>query len=237
VPCDNSLPSAVLFDMDGTLTDSEKWWYAAERDILGALGVTWTEERAHTTIGAPLEWVCAKVIREDGLEVSAQELAADMSRRVCEVARTSGVIWRPGAYELLELCVRLGIPTALVTSSFQELADVIRESAPHGSLTVSVASDSEVAGKPSAQPYLLAAQRLDVAAGDCVIFEDSVFGVRSAMAARSHAVAVPFLVEIPSWPLLLRVNSLEEVGEAELRGFMSAPRPAGDPLLSPRGSD
>ena len=152
------------------------------------------------------------------------------------MARVHGIVsrepaqWRPGARELLELLARLAVPSAVVTSSPQAIARAALREAPAGSLAVFVTGDEDLAGKPSPEPYERAAGRLGVDPADCVVFEDSLFGVRSALAARTHAVVVPFMADIPPLPGLLRIDSLDGLDARALSRFAAQPLPAGDPL-------
>ena len=112
----------------------------------------------------------------------------------------------------------------------QAIARAALREAPAGSLAVFVTGDEDLAGKPSPEPYERAAGRLGVDPADCVVFEDSLFGVRSALAARTHAVVVPFMADIPPLPGLLRIDSLDGLDARALSRFAAQPLPAGDPL-------
>lgn len=223
------LPRAILLDMDGTLADSEDWWYQAETEIMADLGVTWSKEYVAQIVGSSQEYATSKIVSDFDLSISPSELGARLVSRVCEIGEASEVPWRPGAYELLALTVELGIPTALVTSSYERFARIVIDDAPAGSLTTLVAGDHGLPGKPDPAPYLRAAELTGAAPETSVVIEDSIFGVRSGMAARAHVVYVPYMVEVAEAPGLIRVDSLESIDEAALRRFMSVELPQGDP--------
>ena len=223
------LPRAVLLDMDGTLANSEDWWYQAETEIMADLGATWSKEYVAQIVGSSLEYATSKTVADFGLPISPQELGRRLVSRVCEIGEASKVPWRPGAYELLSLTVDLGIPTALVTSSYERFARIVVKDAPPGSLTTIVAGDHGLPGKPDPAPYLRAAELAGADPSSSLVIEDSFFGVRSGMAARARVVHVPYMVDVPPAPGLVKIDSLESVDEAALRRFMGGERPQGDP--------
>lgn len=230
MPTAAPLPHGLLFDLDGTLLDSEWYWREAEAALLAKHGLVYTDELAEAAIGIPIPLWVTRVRDAFDLDADPVAMENDLVALMVEVTASRPTLWRPGAYELLERAVALGIPTALVTASPKVIADAVMHKAPAGALKVCVAGDMVAAGKPAPDPYLLAAQRVDANPNHCVAFEDSPFGVRSAMAARTHAVAVPFMISIPDFEHVHRLSSLQEVDDDLLRHLMTVPLPAGDPL-------
>lgn len=204
-------PEAVLFDMDGTLTDTEKLWFQAEQDILGEFGCSITQDQANSYIGKALLHVAQSMIDDFAVNISAEELAQKLSSRVVELAQTKGIPWRPGAVELLENLVNWHIPTALVTSSVYDFAKLTVNQAPKGSLEVMVTSESTRIGKPDPMPYLFAAHKLGVEIKNCVVFEDSIPGFTSGARSGAVTVGVPFQVELPRIPGTYFLESLVKV--------------------------
>ncbi|MFT0848659.1 HAD family phosphatase [Actinomycetaceae bacterium L2_0104] len=230
MPTADLLPHGLLFDLDGTLLDSEWYWREAESALFTKHGLVYTDEFAEAAIGIPIPLWVSRVRDEFDLDADPIAMEQDLVDLMVEVTASRPTLWRPGAYELLERAVFLGIPTALVTASPKVIADVVTTKAPAGTLEICVAGDMVPAGKPAPDPYLMAASGIGVNPNDCVAFEDSPFGIRAAMAARTHAVAVPFMVEIPPFEGIHRITSLEEVDDAFLRHLMTMPLPQGDPL-------
>lgn len=224
------MPHGLLFDLDGTLLNSEWYWREAEGGVLAKYGVEYTDELAEAAIGIPLSLWVTRMKDQFGIAASAETMERQLIELMAEFTDTRPTLWRPGAYELLERSVELGIPTALVTASPKVLADVVLTKAPEGALETYVAGDMKLTPKPAADPYLVAAQALGVNPQYCVAFEDSPFGIRSAMAARTHAVLVPFMITVPEYEGVVTVSSLEKVDDAFLRHVMTLPLPAGDPL-------
>lgn len=224
------MPHGLLFDLDGTLLNSEWYWREAEGGVLAKYGVEYTDELAEAAIGIPLSLWVTRMKDQFGIAASPETMERQLIELMAEFTDTRPTLWRPGAYELLKRSVELGIPTALVTASPKVLADVVLTKAPEGALETYVAGDMKLTPKPAADPYLVAAQALGVNPQYCVAFEDSPFGIRSAMAARTHAVLVPFMITVPEYEGVVTVSSLEKVDDAFLRHVMTLPLPAGDPL-------
>jgi HAD superfamily hydrolase (TIGR01509 family) len=189
-------PAAVLWDMDGTLVDTEPYWIECEYELVEAHGGTWSEEHAHAIVGSDLT-VSGRYIREHGgVDLPVEEIVNQLLDGVIARVRRK-VPWRPGARDLLaELRVE-NIPCALVTMSWRRLADAIVGELPRGSFAATIVGDEVRRGKPHPEPYLAAARALSVSPRDCVALEDSPTGVRSATAAGCHVIAIPHMVEVP----------------------------------------
>ncbi len=190
------LPLAVLWDMDGTLVDTEPYWIAAEFDIVEMHGGTWSHEHAKALVGSDLIDSGEYIRRHGGVDRSPEEIVEMLLDRVVARVREE-VPWRPGARELLGHVREARIDTALVTMSWKRFSDEVVACLPTGSFTVSVTGDEVARGKPHPDPYLLAAERLGVRPEDCVAIEDSPTGARSALAAGCRVLGVPHVVDIP----------------------------------------
>ena len=215
---DPALPEALLWDMDGTLVDTEPYWIACEQELLGGLGVRWTHEHALQLVGSALPEAAAvirdHVLAEGGPRLDPERIVTDLLAGVVAKVRVA-VPWRPGALQLLTAARGAGVRLALVTMSYRSLADVVAALVP-GGFDVVVAGDEVERGKPHPDPYLRAAELLGVPAPACVALEDSPTGVRSAEAAGCATVAVPHMVPIEAAPGRSRVPSLEVVDLAVL---------------------
>lgn len=187
---------AVLWDLDGTLVDTEPSWIAAEYRLVESFGGSWSDEQAKAQVGNPL-LVTGQYLREHGgvglpadriVELLLADVLADVRREVH---------WRPGVRRLLAECRRQGLATGLVTMSYLELAEAVTAQLPAGSFDVLVTGDQVVRGKPDPECYLSAADRLGVEPSRCLAIEDSLTGVAAAEAAGCLVVAVPNQVPIP----------------------------------------
>ncbi|MBM7504773.1 HAD family hydrolase [Agromyces aurantiacus] len=211
------LPAAVLWDMDGTLVDTEPYWMRAEIELIREFGGSWTEEDALQVVGAGL-WDAAAVFQRAGVDLPADEIVQRLTERVREQLAQHGVPWQPGAQALLKSVRDAGVPTALVTMSIRSMAEDIVAAIPFAAFDELVTGDEVAAPKPHPEPYLTAAARLGVDIADCVAIEDSPTGLASATAAGAVAIGVPHMLPLddaPSdvvWPTL-DGRSLDDVAE------------------------
>lgn len=208
-------PHGVLWDMDGTLIDTEPYWMEAENDLIESHGGTWSDAQAFQLVGNALI-VSGRIIKEQtGIPLTPEEIVDALLERVVVKLREH-VPWRPGARELLLAARDAGLPCALVTMSYESFARVLVDSLPAGTFEVVVTGDMVEHGKPHPEPYLRAAHNLALAPEQCVAIEDSATGVRSAVAAGVPTVAVPHLVEIPQLDGLVVVPDLAAVSLDDL---------------------
>jgi HAD superfamily hydrolase (TIGR01509 family) len=190
-----TFPAAVLWDMDGTLVDTEPYWMAAEHELVREFGGTWTDEDGLTLVGNPLITSAAFIRERGGVDLPDEVIVDRLVTTVTRAVR-GHVPWQPGARELLEELMTLGVPCALVTMSYADLADAVVDALPAGSFTVLVTGDAVTNGKPHPEPYLTAARLLGVRPQDCIALEDSLPGLASAEAAGCRVVGIPHLVAL-----------------------------------------
>jgi HAD superfamily hydrolase (TIGR01509 family) len=220
-----SLPAALLFDMDGTLVDSEELWLEAEIRTMRALGASWgPDDQAHC-LGGPLERVADYMVQRAGTSVAPEAVGQRLLAEVLGLVRAVPPLWRPGARELVIDCLDQRVPCALVSASWRSLMDAVVEAITDDlgrqPFDVIVAGDEVTASKPHPEPYLAAARTLGVAIADCAAVEDSPTGVRSAHASGAFTVAVPHLVPITPDAGLVVVPTLEGVTVGRLARWMS----------------
>ncbi|MEU9988045.1 HAD-IA family hydrolase [Streptomyces sp. NPDC048045] len=207
---------AVLFDMDGTLVDTERLWWEAVEQVAGR---PLTEADQPEVLGRPVEHTAAWLGTADGRPEA--DLAAELHREFAVRVRT-GIVPRPGALALLDALSDSGIPTALVTASPRAVADVVLDALGAGRFAVSVTADDTDRTKPAPDPYLAACTALGVDPAACVAVEDTETGVASAEAAGCAVLAVPSLAPIDAAPGRTVRDSLAGVTPQEL-GDMVAP--------------
>ena len=209
-------PAAVLWDMDGTLVDSEPYWMATERELALEHGGTWSDEQALGMVGQEITFTARSLREQAGVAGTDDEIAERLVSRVAARIRHGGPPWRPGARELLDALTAAGVPCALVTMSYREMAQAVLDSLPAGTFAAVVTGDEVTHGKPHPEPYLAAARLLGVDIGRCVAIEDSVPGVASAEASGAATIAVPLMVDIPPAPGRTLLPSLAGVTVADL---------------------
>ncbi|MCW2810932.1 MAG: family phosphatase [Friedmanniella sp.] len=216
--------AAVLWDFDGTLADTEPLWIAAEYELIGSLGGTWSEEHADRLVGNSLLDSGAYILRVLGREDLTPAWVVDqLLSRVVGHLEGNPIPWRPGALELLDSLQSAGVPCALVSASYRVLLDAALSQLPTGAFQVSVAGDEVTNGKPHPEPYELACSALGVEARHCVVFEDSVTGAASGNASGALVVAIPNRVQVPPAPRRVHVTSLAELDATSVAALLARP--------------
>ena len=201
-------PAAILWDMDGTLVDTEPYWMSAEYELVAAHGGTWSDEQALALVGQDL-LTSAAYIRVHG-PVPLEPLTIVSRLMDAVIASVAGYVpWRPGAAAMLARQGQAGVPSALVTMSWRPLVDTLLAAVPPATFAVVVTGDEVSRGKPDPEAYLLAAERLGLRPADCLAIEDSVPGTASARAAGVPVLAVPHQVPVPPAPGQVLRHTLE----------------------------
>jgi HAD superfamily hydrolase (TIGR01509 family) len=220
-------PAAVLWDLDGTLLDSEKLWDIPLYEFTEKLGGQLSIETRQAMVGTNVLVTMILLYAEVGITEPTEEQLADgaawIERRMTEVFRQD-LPWRPGAEDALATVRAAGLPMALVTSTERVLTEIALDTIGRSLFDVTVCGD-EVDGlnKPLPAPYLKACRLLDVDPAACVAIEDSPTGVASAVAAGTTVLVVP--CEVPVEPGERRVlrESLVGLTVADLTALLTSP--------------
>jgi HAD superfamily hydrolase (TIGR01509 family) len=207
---------AVLSDMDGTLLDTEETWRRVIVDVVASRDRAATVEIMSAIEGATLEQTSKLLVRALSLDEYPWELAQEIERRVIGQFQY-GVLWRPGAAELVDELSKLGVPLALVTSSPRRWVTILRQTVDLSAFGVVVTVDDVRSPKPDAAPYLLAAQQLGFLPEHCVALEDSRLGMRSALRAGCRVTLVDGKGQFEAPGEVARIDSLSQVNAMILR--------------------
>ena len=166
---------AVLWDMDGTLVDSEKHWDVAMHALYDRLGGVLTPEVREATVGGSAEGVMRIVYADLGLEPDPVDMSAtaDWLHDYTADLFDQGLPWCEGARELLEALAIEGVPMALVTNTRRSLTERALNSIGRQYFSATVCGDEVAAGKPAPDPYLRAAVLLGESPDRCLAIEDS----------------------------------------------------------------
>jgi len=212
---------AVLWDMDGTLVDSEKHWDVAMHALYDRLGAVLTSEVREATVGGSAEGVMCIIYADLGLEPDPAAMAATANWLHDYTADLfdQGLPWCDGARELLEALATDGIPMALVTNTRRSLTERALNSIGRQYFSATVCGDETSSGKPAPDPYLRAAALLGESPDRCLAIEDSVTGTASAENAGCPVLVVPNDVDVPSGPRRRHIRSLAEIDVAALRAI------------------
>ncbi|MFD9130489.1 HAD family hydrolase, partial [Kitasatospora sp. NPDC059571] len=201
---------AVLLDMDGTLVDTEDFWWQAEVSLFAELGHVLDEADRATVVGGPMTRVLDYLIARTGVSLTPAELTVLINQRFVDLL-AGGVPLMPGAERLLNTLDAHGIPAALVSASHRHIIDIVLRSLGAEHFAFSVAGDEVPRTKPHPDPYLAAAARLGAEPARCVVIEDAPTGVRAAEAAGCPVIAVPSVAVIEAAPGRTVLPSLELV--------------------------
>jgi len=197
---------AALFDMDGTIIDSEPYWMTAERELVESFGGTWSEEQGYALVGSGL-WNSASLLKAAGVDLELDDIVHRLSDRVLAQIEEA-VPWRPGVRQLFHGLLEADIPCALVTMSLREnavaLAQAVEKELGKPVFQAIVAGDDVEAPKPNPEAYLKGASALEMDIHTTVALEDSAFGAASAFSAGAITIGIPLHVGIPH-------NSVHEI--------------------------
>jgi len=180
---------AVLWDIDGTLMDSEIWHQRATIAVCHACGYPLTETEYASSLGIAFPEFYARIAAQRPLPMDYHTWANAITDRYVE--RLAEVMPRAGAFALVEEFATRGLRQACVSNGGRRVVTANLTAMGIRHFEFAVCRDDVVNGKPDPEPYLLAARRLSVDPAACAVIEDSPTGVRAARAAGMLAVAWP----------------------------------------------
>ncbi len=214
-----SFPAAVIFDMDGTLIETEKTWDDVRRGLAADEGLEWPEGATQAMMGMSTKEWATYLSDTVGLSGTWEDAARRTIDGMSEAYR-AGLPVLPGAVEAVRR-MAAAFPVAIASSSPRRLIDLAVDELGIGELLATTVSTEEVErGKPSPDGYLRAAELLGVDPARCVAVEDSSNGIKSALAAGMAVVAVPPDFHPPADDLLAEctvIDSLDELTEELVR--------------------
>jgi len=184
--------TAIIFDMDGLLIDSEPFWRRAQVYAFGTVGLTLDDNDMRTTMGRRIDEVVAHWYHErPWTGASQKDIEALIVDKVIEQVKSDGKPM-PGAIQVLDFFKHQHVPMALASSSLNEIINAVIEKLDIKDYFEHIYSaENETHGKPHPGVYITAASLLGVPVHRCLAFEDSPSGVLAAKAARMKCVAVP----------------------------------------------
>jgi HAD superfamily hydrolase (TIGR01509 family) len=222
--------AAVLFDMDGTLVETEEHWGTALFALARRLGGELSGAAREATVGTSLR-TSMQILQTDlGIRRGEQETLADIAWVEETVAALLGsdLHWRPGARALLTEVRAAALPTALVTTTPRALADLViaqlADDLDVPPFDLTVCGDEVPVRKPDPAPYLQAAAALGVDPAACVVVEDSAAGVAAGLAAGATVLGVPSLQPLAPAPGLVLRDTLAGLGLADLERLLLDPQ-------------
>jgi mannitol-1-/sugar-/sorbitol-6-/2-deoxyglucose-6-phosphatase len=219
--------SAIIFDMDGLLVDSEPLWVRAEIEVFGAAGVVLSEADCALTKGLRTDDVVAYWHERHGFAHSRQDVESRLIARVAELVRAEGRAL-PGVRSAIEAARTVTSEIALASSSPLAIIEAVLDRLELRSVFGVVQSaQTEPYGKPHPGIFLTTAKTLGVLPTECIVLEDSLMGVLAAKAARMTCIAVPegHPDHDPRFVIADRIVGSLEAVTAELLSAASGTRP------------
>lgn len=202
--------SAILFDMDGTIIDSEPLWLQAEIQVMAELGCHWDEQDQINCLGGPMERT-EKYMQEKSGNVKPYGYFGQRLNEVMKLKFVKDLDLIPNALELITKSKEAGLKTALVTASGRELMNSALTRFPENSFDIAISRDDVANSKPHPEPYLMAAERLKVKINECLVLEDSMTGVRAGLDSGAQVVAISHIIPIANEKNLRVISNLSEI--------------------------
>lgn len=214
---------AVLWDMDGTLVDSEKLWDISLAALYAELGGELRPEARASMVGGSAENTIRTVYADLGLTPDPRAMAESgrWLHNFTAQLFDGGLPWCDRAQELLEALAAEGTPMALVTNTQRFLTERALNFIGRQYFTATVCGDEVPRGKPAPDAYRRAAALLGLPPAECLAIEDSVTGTAAAERAGCPVLVVPNDVAVPPGPRRVQISSLAEVDAAGLRSIHS----------------
>lgn len=202
----NALPQAIVFDMDGTLTDSEEEWDVIRRGLAAEDGVPWPEGATQAMMGMSTPEWSTYLVESVGLAGTPEEAAERTISGMADAYAAGRIPLLPGAADAVRRMAALA-PLAVASSSPRRLIEAGLGLLGVRDLVGVIVSTEEVArGKPHPDGFLAACEQLGVDPAATVAIEDSTNGVKSALAAGMKVVVVPPRFHPPAAEVLDRAH-------------------------------
>lgn len=201
---------AVFFDMDGLTVDSEPQWLISEEEVVAPFGYQWTQADQVACLGGPLEKLGDYMSNKcDNIEPSSY-FVRELIRIQAQRMRTQTVAM-PGAIELVKSLKSNGVNTALVSASPRVIVEAVLDNIGHDLFPISLSGDDVVKTKPDPEGYLKAATMCASDIKNCLVFEDSLPGMKAAIDSGAWLIAVPHMVKIQESARVRSIKSLAQL--------------------------
>jgi len=221
----NNFPfDAVLWDMDGTLIDSEPLWIEQERQLMESIGAKWTDEDAIYCVGGPMARVDAymrsKLPSVDLDRFAPLALTNQLLQRM-EDRLSHDIPFTPGAFELVNEMKSANLPLALVSASSRPLMNAALKSIGSQLFDITISDNDVERSKPDPEGYVKAAASLDVDISRSLIIEYSITGMTAAIASGAFVLGLPHVAELPHGPKVIHHPTLENLTMRDIANLFS----------------
>jgi HAD superfamily hydrolase (TIGR01509 family) len=192
-----SAPRTYIFDLDGTIIDSEENYYEADRQLFAGYGIDFTPAMKTRFIGTGNYEMMKQIKLEYKFTETAEELLVKKNKLYLSIAIGHTTVY-PAMLRLIEILHGKGCPLAIASGTSPDVIDAflvdckIKQYFP-----VVVSAEMVERGKPAPDVFLETARRCKARPADCVVFEDAQYGVMAARSAGMRCVAIPYIIEKP----------------------------------------
>jgi HAD superfamily hydrolase (TIGR01509 family) len=211
----NNFPfEAVLWDMDGTLINSEPLWIEQERELMESLGAAWSDADALHCVGGPMTRVDAFMRSKLSPAQQSEFLPLQITNTLLQRMETrfkQGVDFADGSQELMLEMRSNSIKLALVSASSRPLMDAALVSIGKEHFEVTISDNDVSQSKPNPEGYVLAAKKLSVNIECCLIIEDSITGMNAAISSGAYVLGLPHFSPLPEGAKVIHLPSLKGV--------------------------
>lgn len=207
---------AVFFDMDGLTVDSEPQWLISEEEVVAPFGYQWTQADQVACLGGPLEKLGDYMSNKCNNIEPSSYFVRELIRIQAQRMRTQTVAM-PGAIELVKSLKSNGVNTALVSASPRVIVEAVLDNIGHDLFPISLSGDDVVKTKPDPEGYLKAATMCASEIKNCLVFEDSLPGMKAAIDSGAWLIAVPHMVKIQESARVRSIKSLAQLDIEKLR--------------------
>jgi len=181
---------AIIFDLDGLLVDSERYWNEARRAMAAERGIAWNADDHRACMGVSTRTWANYMIRRLNLDLAPEQVEQHIIGVMVELY-TRQIPYLPGAIDAVNFSVQ-NFRTGLASGSPRVLIDAVtNDAAMRGKFKAIVCSDELPRGKPAPDVYLKAAELLGVEPTHCACLEDSANGILSGKNAGMFVIAIP----------------------------------------------
>ena len=202
------------------MVDSEPEWFLSEIEVTKPFGYDWLEVDQIACLGGPLSKVGQYMFDKCGQQQSPQYFTQMLIDT--QVSRMRGnTPTMPGAIELVRELQANGVKTALVSASPRNIVDAVLDTLGHDLFPFSISADDVGKTKPDPECYLKAATLSGTNISNCLIFEDSLTGMNSAIASGAYLIGVPHLVTVEESDRVRVIKSLEQLSYLKMQDLKS----------------
>lgn len=206
---------AVIFDFDGTIVDSEPNYYEADRLLMAKYGIPFTFDMKKEFIGRGNTKMMEELNRRYNLPVTVDDMAKQKNQLYLDIALKNTPIY-PEMLQFIKMLVRAGIPIALASGTSSSILNrLVYHLGLNQYFDAVISSDDVGKSKPEPDIFLEAAKKIHSAPQNCLVIEDSAFGIEAGLRAGMQVMAIPYITDEPLNEIFFKSDMLFRHGQAE----------------------